>query len=304
MTRDKVEVRDLLAPMAEHDVDLDGAGFRVDRARVLARMAAASQPARRRWVGGATIAMVAAGVGALALGGWLWQRHAGPARPGVEVTVVAGSATQIAATNELLTAADSQARVRTAEGLQIELRSQTRVALGELERSASQVKLLDGSIRCSIPHRAAARPFQVVAAGVTVVDLGTVFTVSLDGLTHETRVTVEEGEVLVQHASGPTRVRAPQSWSSTEDARPAPIAPAAPLVTPPAPRATALVKARPPATLEQEAQLLRRGLAAERQGRSAEAAAALSQLLQRYPRSPLAPDARDALARVTAGTPR
>ena len=55
------------------------------------------------------------------------------------------------------------------------------------------------------------------------------------------------------------------------------------------------------ATLAEESELLRRGLVAERQGRSAEAAAILRELLTRFPRSPLAADAGEALARVEAG---
>jgi outer membrane protein assembly factor BamD (BamD/ComL family) len=50
-----------------------------------------------------------------------------------------------------------------------------------------------------------------------------------------------------------------------------------------------------------ESQLLRQGLAAERQGRTADAISALSQLVTEYPHSPLAPDARAALARIQAG---
>jgi hypothetical protein len=59
-------------------------------------------------------------------------------------------------------------------------------------------------------------------------------------------------------------------------------------------------RAQPAGTLAVESQLLREGLAAERQGRPADAAAALSRLLAQFPRSPLAGDARAALARVEA----
>jgi hypothetical protein len=67
-------------------------------------------------------------------------------------------------------------------------------------------------------------------------------------------------------------------------------------------RTKAVPKAQPPGTLERESQLLRLGLAAERQGRSGDAITALARLLRDYPQSPLAPDARAALSRLEAGT--
>jgi TolA-binding protein len=53
-------------------------------------------------------------------------------------------------------------------------------------------------------------------------------------------------------------------------------------------------------TLDEETRLLRSGLAAERSGDLAGAAASFEQLLSRHPQSPLAPEARAALARVKA----
>jgi TolA-binding protein len=326
-------VRELLAPMTERPVELDGPGFRVDREQVLARMAAARAAGRRErrgWVGYAGLAAASALLfifGARQLlheGGW-------SSNASLELTVSAGSATRItgvsrdqvvpnqrthiAAAGELDTAADSQAKVRTTDGLQIELQSQTRVALGDLQTSASRVQLLGGAIRCTVAHRTAAHAFQVVTPDVTVVDLGTVFTVTVDEAEHATRVTVEEGEVMVQSASGQTRVQAPNSWSSA----PPEVAPAQPTAAPElgpsaanAPNALPVasaksarlpapaVKEAPAATLAQEAQLLRQGLAAERQGHAADAISALTTLLAKYPNSPLAPDARAALARVQA----
>jgi FecR protein/Tetratricopeptide repeat len=318
-------VRKLLAPMIEREVELDGAGFRVDRARVLARMAAASEGseanevgapgARRGWVGYAVLA--AAGVLALVVGVRLLQRGAADSAL-LEVAVSDGSATHItrvAAAGELETTARSSAKVSTADGLQIELQNQTRVGLSELGPSSSRVKLLGGAIRCTIPQRSAGHAFQVVTPDVTVVDLGTVFTVSLDGPNHATRVSVEEGEVLVRRAHGETRVRAPTTWSSaaaadSSAALPAPeLAPSPPSAEPassalPAPALKGGHSVVPSTTLAQEAQLLRQGLAAERQGRASDAVSTLTQLITKYPHSPLVPDARAALARVEAGTPR
>jgi hypothetical protein len=325
--------RQLLALMADRQVDLDDPAFRVDREAVLARMAQAGRRDRSRWLRWAVPCAVAAGVGALVLGAWLWRGSGGSSSgdASLEVVVSEGSATQlrgaaqtevppkrnthIAALGDLETAADSNARVRTADGLEIELRSQTRVSLGELKASKSQVRLLGGGIRCNIPHRASQQAFQVVTPDVTVVDLGTVFTVSLEGPNLATHIAVEEGEVLIEKASGQTRLRAPGTWSSAPAVTEAPaaastpgLAPSAPIPVPapsanlarPAAR-TPSGKAAPTATLDVESQLLRQGLAAERQGRRAEAISAFTQLITEYPHSPLAPDARAALARIEAG---
>jgi len=322
------ELRALLAQMVERQVELNRSAFRVDRDRVLARMANVQPQGSRGFLGYALLA--AAGVAVAVSGARIWQREIGSsASASLEITVSDGSATQshgtsrelvatkenthIAATGELETAADSNASVRTGDGQQIELQSKTRVALDELRPNSNQVKLLGGVIRCTIPHRAAARAFQVVTPDVTVVDLGTVFTVSIEAPNQATRVSVEEGEVLVRHGSAESRVRAGGSWSSADAATPPAAAPPpepaasvpSPSVSSTAPSAKAAHSAKVTAeTLAQEAQLLREGLAAERQGRAADARSALSQLLQKYPHSPLAPDARAALARVEAGTPQ
>jgi hypothetical protein len=318
--------------MADRQVDLDHPAFRVDRERVLARMAQASRPDRGRWRRWAMPGAVAAGVVALVVGAALWRgTGASTADGALEVVVSEGSATQfrgaaqtdvppkrsthIAAAGDLVTAADSNARVRTADGLEIELRGRTRVSLGELKASKSQVRLLGGGIRCNIPHRAAQQAFQVVTPDVTVVDLGTVFTVSLEGPNLATHIAVEEGEVLIETAVGQTRLRAPSTWSSAPAAAEAPAAARTPDLTTSAPTPasapsanearpaakTPSGKAAPTATLDVESQLLRQGLAAERQGRPAEAIPLLTQLITEHPHSPLAPDARAALARIQAG---
>lgn len=323
-------LRELLAPMTEHEVELDGAAFRVDRERVLAGMARAhgtvatvapgSSATRRGWFGYAALA--AAGVVVLVLGARF--ANTGASDASLEVAVTDGSATHVthvAKAGELETNAGSKAKVSTSDGLQIELENQTRVGLAELRPGAGQVRLLGGAIRCTIPHRSAAHAFRVVTPDVTVLDLGTVFTVSLEGPNHATRVSVEEGEVMVRHAHGETRVKAPSTWSSADpepalraSAEPVPDSSAAPDSSassdvPNAPSSTrgpakgSSGKA-PAATLEQEAQLLRQGLAAERQGRAADAAVAFAQLLKKYPHSPLVPDARAALTRVEASKQR
>jgi hypothetical protein len=236
---------------------------------------------------------------------------------GSQAEIAEKAQARIPASGELETAADSKASVRAADGLQIDLDGRTRVALDQLQPKSRQLKLLTGSIRCAVPHQLHSQPFQVLTPDVTITDLGTVFTVSVDGPTHATRVTVQEGEVMVRNAAGESRVSAPGSWSST-----AAMTPPTPTAASPEPASTPLGSARtsgatsaprPPRnegprnqaprnddTLNEEAQLLRQGLAAERLGHFAEARASLSTLLRTYPHSSLVPDARAALERVEA----
>jgi hypothetical protein len=323
-------LQELLAPATEREVDLHSAAFHVDRQRVLARMGHASRRAHSRWLG--YVAVSAAAALMLVLSARLWQRGDGSRSAAyVEVLVSEGSATHLLASNhsdvapnktmqleaagQLETAADSKARVSTADGVKIELRGKTRVALGGLRQRSGQVNLLGGAIRCTVPHRTAAQAFEVRTPDATVIDLGTVFSVSLGGPNQGTLVTVEEGEVLVRHAHGETRVAAPRTWSSVAaaadpstsatapDIAPSPIdSSASPSSRSESPAATMATHGPTPrATLAQEAQLLRQGLAAERQGRASEAISALTELVTKYPNSPLAPDARAALSRVKPG---
>jgi hypothetical protein len=283
----------------------------------------ASQRARRvqALVGACAMGAV---VTALAIaGGWLFRHRDGISSPALEVVVSEGTAAQlngqnraeftqkaqarILASGELETAPDSKANVRAADGLQIELEGQTRILLDRLQGRSRELRLLRGAIRCAVPHQSASQPFQVVTSDVTIVDLGTVFTVSSEGPSRPTRITVLEGEVMVRHASGETRVRAPGSWSSPTTAFEAPPAPAggetAGIGSGAGSSLAARPSSRPPrseVTLEEEAQLLRQGLAAERLGQLSEASSLLSLLLRKYPSSSLAPDARAALQRVEA----
>jgi hypothetical protein len=256
-------------------------------------------------------------------GGWLFRHRSGLSSPPLEVVVSEGTAAQldgekraeftervqarVLASGELETAPDSKANIRAADGLQIELEGQTRVALDRLQSKSRELRLLRGAIRCAVPHDSASQPFQVLTPDVTIVDLGTVFTVSIEGPTRPTRVTVLEGEVLVRHASGETRVRAPGSWSSPMTVLEAPptlaSSEAAPIASGAASSPGAKPSPRAPrrdVTLEEEAQLLRKGLAAERQGHLSEASSVLTLLLRKYPSSSLAREARAALQRVEA----
>src|SRR5450432_188642 len=132
-------LRELLAPMIEREADLEGPSFRVDRARVLARMGQAAKPERRSWVGYAALA--AAAVAVLVVGVRFWPHER--ASPALAVTVTDGSVTraaQLTPKGELETAVGSSARVTAPDGLRIELSGATHVGLALLEASVSQVR--------------------------------------------------------------------------------------------------------------------------------------------------------------------
>jgi TolA-binding protein len=158
-------------------------------------------------------------------------------------------------------------------------------------------------VRCVIPHQPG-RTFSVVTNAARVVDIGTIFSVSVEQTDAgpKTVVHVEEGEVLVQFAGGQQRLTASQSWMSAgepgqavADAAPADVAVEAP---PAAPGPRREPSKRHQETLETETKLLRSGLASEQKGDFQAAANAFQTLMTRYPGSQLAPDAKAALARV------
>jgi len=320
------EVNKLLSPMIDRKVDLVAPSYRVDRGRVLSRIEKARHSEQRQHRRRRLASWAAAAALVVAAGGWHFLRGS-DSNGALDIVVAEGSATQVSAgsqsaiaekshtrivaTGELETAEDSKANIRAADGLEIELGGRTRVALDQLQAKSRRLRLLRGAIRCAVPHRSASSPFEVLTPDVTITDLGTVFTVDVEGQARTTRVTVEEGEVIVQHASGTTRVKGPGSWSSPTAPPPPPTT--ATLESPPIASGISSSAAATPsmhplrgdvrrreATLEEEAQLLRQGLAAERQSHFSEATSALSLLLRKYPNSSLAPDARAALQRVEA----
>jgi hypothetical protein len=299
--------------MIDRKVELNGPGYNVDRRRVLARLREVRLERPQRSFKRVSFWAAAAAV-MLGTGGFLALERGAGSNAALEVVVSEGgknSHAQIPASGELQTTEGSKANIRAADGLEIELEAGTRVGLDELHAKSRRLKLLRGAIRCAVPHQSASEPFWVLTPDATIVDLGTVFTVSIEGPDHATRVTVQEGEVMVRHSAGESRVRAPGSWSSAVNAitpEPSAVEPEPAPTTPPRPAPSLGASARPSRvdgprsdnTLNEEAQLLRQGLAAERRGRFSEARSALSTLLHKYPSSSLAPDARAALERVEA----
>jgi hypothetical protein len=299
------DVKQLLAPLTEPD----GASRRVhvDREKIIAGMVEASLApderfsSRARW---ATVLALAAGLALAAWGGMHWLRGSEQAAlPDMKVAVVRGQVTPLGADGALETSANSEAHVSTG-GLDLQLLENTKVSLKELRASAtsSSVRLDRGSVRCVVRHDPS-RQFSVVTADARVVDIGTIFTVSVQPSPTgpKTLVQVEEGEVVVHHAGGQSRVTAAQSWPSLAPEPPA-VVEAPVRANHPGPteevRPKHIPARRTRETLETETQLLRSALASEQKGDLPAARKTLESLVARYPESPLAPDARAALSRV------
>jgi ferric-dicitrate binding protein FerR (iron transport regulator) len=205
----------------------------------------------------------------------------------------------------LSTSREAAARI-SSDGMELELQENSTVSLKDLgvSRSAASLRLERGRVRCAIPHDPS-RLFAVVTADARIVDIGTVFNVSIvpSDSGSKTLVQVEEGEVMVEHAGKQLRLRAPASWSSLVEPE-APVMELPPVSSAEQPASAASQRRDVPPgkrrrdTLDAETQLLQAGLANEQRGDFRGAARDLEQLVKRYPGSPLAPDARAALVRV------
>ncbi len=332
--RDEANVRELFAPARSRPVDVEGRRFKVNRERIVTAILRASggieaeRAAPTRW---RTIAVMAAGFAVL-VGSAEWfalRRPRGTAAAdhslsvtgvhgtvtridhGVEHSFAPGQATTIPPNGEFITAPQSEANLRAANGLEIEVFEKSQMSLGGLEAaSTNSVNLAAGYIRCRVPHLAEGHTFSVITQDATIVVHGTVFRVTVSGRggATETCVRVDEGVVGVQTAAGETLIAANRSWGCDLEQQPtAPRAtsPAAKTVASPA---TPMAKEQPAptrtqlGTLDEENRLFQAGLSAERQGDAYGAVGFFEQLLSRYPDSPLASDTRRALARVKRGS--
>jgi ferric-dicitrate binding protein FerR (iron transport regulator) len=307
------ELQDLLAPMREESepprrvVNRDAI---VDRMVEVSLAPEARFSSRTRWLGALALA---ASVALAAWGGASYWRGGAPAAGALEVsalrghvsgvqgTLSVGQSQQLKAEGSLETSPGAEARIKTAAGLQVDLLENTKVSLAELgaERGSSALKLERGRVRCVIDHRPE-RTFEVVTPSARIIDVGTVFSVTVDPGSGVTVVHVEEGTVLVQHAGAQTRLTAAQTWSSATE--PAPVVSPPPAAVAdeaePAPSPHREPARRRTPTLAAETELLQSGLRSEQQGDLRAAEVSLKALVTRYPASPLAPDARAALSRV------
>jgi hypothetical protein len=217
-----------------------------------------------------------------------------------------GEASTLQPEGTLETSESAAARIKTQAGLEIDLQGSTKISLSEMgaDSTSPALRLERGRVRCVVTHQPG-RTFSVVTDAARVVDIGTIFSVTVlpSEAGPNTTVHVEEGEVVVQFAGGERHLVATESWTSGRDAGPAPTAPAAPAEstiapTPAAPSPRREPAKRAPETLAAETKLLRTGLASERRGDLNAAAVAFRTLIARYPESQLAPDAKAALQRV------
>jgi hypothetical protein len=316
-------IRDLLAPLTEHDDELTPRRFHVDRDKMVSRMvevALAPEPRLSRSVKWGMALALAASFALAAWGGLAaFRSEPVAAAPQVKVRPLQGAVRvdgralpirqdSIVARDGILTTSKESAASIESDGMELTLAQETTVSLKELgvSKTAAALRLDRGRVRCAIPHDPA-RTFAVVTADARIVDIGTVFSVAVlpSDSGSKTLVQVEEGEVMVEHAGKQVRLRAPASWSSVVEAAPVAVAEPAPVPVEslePSPsvsqRRDAAPGKRRADTLEAETQLLQAGLASEQRGDLLGAARDLNQLVKRYPSSPLAPDARAALARV------
>lgn len=321
------KVADLLGPLTESEDDLASRRLHVDREKIVSRMVEVSLAPQARFGARARVAAALALAASFALLTWgglsLWKRG-GPAAASIQVVALRGSvtgvqgsrttgltvgeATTLSPEGTLETSRSAEARIKTSGGLEIALLENTRVSLGELgaASASSAVRLERGRVRCVIPHQPG-RTFSVLTSVARVVDIGTIFSVSVEPTDAgpKTVVHVEEGEVLVQFAGGQQRLTASQSWTSASEASPpavvaapAPVEAASEEPAPVVPGPRREPGKRRPETLETETKLLRSGLASEQKGDLQAAAVAFQTLVTRYPESQLAVDAKAALLRV------
>jgi hypothetical protein len=313
-------IRELLAPLTEDD-EPSSRRLQLNRERIVSRMVDASLAPEPRLSRRVKWGMALALAASFALASWgglsaLQRGEVASAAPEVKVRalrgVVVASGRSLPLRQDLTVARDglletskeAAARIES-DGMELELQENSAVSLKELgvSRVAAALRLDRGRVRCAIPHDPG-RVFSVVTADARIVDVGTVFSVSVvpSDSGSKTLVQVEEGEVMVEHAGKQLRLRAPASWSSLVEseppaAEPVPVSSIEP-ASPASQRRDWPTGKRRRDTLDAETQLLQAGLANEQRGDFRGAARDLGQLVKRYPGSPLAPDARAALARV------
>ncbi len=328
---DEAKVGELFASSIARPVDLDGRQFKVDRERAISTILHAADSAdrqRSRWrrarVWGGALA-VAAGLAFAASSfrtlnseklhvaaadtlllqdvyGKVERHEAGHVIP----VVRRDDSISVTTSNELITGAASGARLRSSQGLDIQLLENGRLTLAGLARQSSMsVQLLAGSIRCQVPPLPAGEQFSVVTPTATVTVHGTAFSVLVSGIAEAVRtcVRVSDGHVVVKSSEGERVLGPGMTWGCAPPVPPVEVGPnaAAPpssMAAPSGREPTRAPAVKPAGTLDAENQLFQTALAAERVGDMPAAEASLERLLSKYPASLLSADARIALARV------
>jgi hypothetical protein len=208
------------------------------------------------------------------------------------------------------------ARLRTKQGLSLDLAAATAVDLADLGgvKGERRVFLARGELRIEVPKLPAGEQFVVLTPDARVVVHGTAFTVRIvPGTPSSTCVRVQHGKVSLHRAGkqvvlnggdsvGCDQPRAVEQPRAVSQAEPAPAEREHRVRRSGPERAAARKPDAPPpvsGTLAQETELLQAALAAERRKDYAAARRSLRVLINRYPESPLVGDAEQALERVS-----
>ncbi|HMI93737.1 MAG TPA: FecR domain-containing protein [Polyangiales bacterium] len=236
-----------------------------------------------------------------------WTAQPTPSEPSAATTTAPGrvpTARQAlrfangAALHAIATGAEAQARiVSLSDGTRIALDHDTRLVPRSITGQLTALVLERGRARFEVAPQGARR-FEVSAGSLTVVVVGTAFTVT--AAANETLVAVEHGRVRVHAPTGDTLLTAGQS-SRWPELAPSPSSAAQPIAaddslarTPPTQR---------PAAPDAEA-LLQLADSARAGGRPEDAARALQRLLSAHPRDVRTPLAALTLARLQLDTLR
>ncbi len=325
MTHEQTEIDQLLGELRDGPVLLsDGHEVDAQRQRLLPFLRAhvRQAPVRRRRERIVRRALTGAGIGCAGLLG-VFAMDGAPSEDTTAVVKEAGGVLltdsvslgaspdapiRIAAQGEL--AVSERSAMTTAQGVQVELGRETRVGLDALAagNAHAKLRLVEGSVRCSVPPLGQTGSFSVVTPNTEVVVHGTEFSVEVDD-DESACVRVSEGKVEVRHDNEAVFLVAGQFWGCDEHTAEEPE------VTPtePAPK---LVTRREPTyrkpvvnqeenddksktgTLAEETRLMSAALSAERRGELAKARRLYARIVSDYPESPLAPEARRGLSRV------
>lgn len=273
---------------------------------------------RQRWLKrGLATASGCLVVSAVALAGYLRRETVTPA-PVVYLETAAGSATSLGTatvTSEgrhfrtlpaagILRSSDHEGiHLLTRRGIDVAMAKQSEVELSTLEshESYSQLTLLRGAINCKVPKLTSGQHFSVKTPSLEVIVHGTAFSVEVGSGSQTDCVTVTEGVVEVRGRNTTELLGRGQSFGCTK-----PNEPVASKAVENAPKAAVKASALKRSTsnendrysLDDETQLLRRALVAERRGQAAQARQFFSQFLRKYPNSPLVHEASAGFART------
>jgi hypothetical protein len=204
------------------------------------------------------------------------------------------SSRDLAVGDGVSTLADSHADLRLQSGVEVGVRSSTRVAIEKADAQHEVLALSLGEISVRVPPLGPDRSFAVWTPDAKVLVHGTAFIVRVKraGGGMLTEVEVSEGKVSVSRGEDARMLSAGEVWPERVE----PETKLTPSVTP-APTSVESgpkLAAKPPSpnALADQNRLFAAAARARRQGDDRAAVAALTQLITRYPDSVLVPEAR------------